>query len=88
MCTRLKLTCMHFRRVPYLLESGILVFEPHHVFDLLLLVLVAQQTSVSVRQLVQLLLVCPVLTEKCIPLCGECIQLFLRKHMINTDLQM
>lgn len=77
---------MHFRGVPYLLESGILIFKLHHMFDLLLLVLVAQQTSVSVRQLVQLLLVCPVLTEKCISLCRECIQLFLWKHVVDTDL--
>lgn len=36
----------------YLLERGILIFELHHMLDLLLLVLVAQKMSVSIRQLV------------------------------------
>ena len=47
------------------------------MFDLLLLVLVAQQASVSIRQLVQLLLVCSIFIEKRLSLCCECIELLL-----------
>lgn len=36
----------------HLFQGDVLVFQLHHMFDLLLLVLVAQQMSVSVRQLV------------------------------------
>lgn len=51
------------------------------MFDLLLLVLVAQQASVSIRQLVQLLLVCSVFIEQRLSLCCEGVELFLCKHM-------
>lgn len=36
----------------HLFQGDVLIFQLHHMFDLLLLVLVAQQMSVSVRQLV------------------------------------
>lgn len=35
-----------------LFQGGVLIFQCHHMFDLLLLVLVAQQVSVSISQLV------------------------------------
>lgn len=61
----------------HLFQGIVLVFQLHHVLDLLLLVLVAQQVRVSVRQLVQLVLAGPVLVEQRISLCCECIELFL-----------
>lgn len=64
----------------HLFQGIVLVFQLHHVLDLLLLVLVAQQVRVSVRQLVQLVLAGPVLVEQRISLCCECIELFLESQ--------
>lgn len=75
-----------------LFQGGVLVFQLHHMFDLLLLVLVAQQVSVSISQLVQLLLVCTILIEQRISLRCKSIELFLWGHtptrvmlLINID---
>lgn len=68
----------------HLFQGIVLVLQLHHVLDLLLLVLVAQQVRVSAGQLVQLVLAGPVLVEQRVPLCRECVELFLEAQTRTT----
>lgn len=71
-CGKQTSSCMR-----HLFQGIVLIFQLHDVLDLLLLVLVAQQVCVRVRQLVQLVLAGPVLVEQRVSLGRKCVELFL-----------